>query len=124
MIKSYFTIAWRNLRRNKVISIVNIGGLMLGLTTGIIISLLLAYAFGFNKFHANYPSIHLLEMNQNFGGMLYTGNWTPAPLGPVLQKDLPALKDRVGRSFHFAVLKGRSNYLCRQLINIFGELLA
>jgi putative ABC transport system permease protein len=92
MIKSYFTIAWRNLRRNKVISIVNIGGLMLGLTTGIIISLLLAYAFGFNKFHANYPSIHLLEMNQNFGGTIYTGNWTPAPLGPVLQKDIPALK--------------------------------
>jgi hypothetical protein len=68
MIKSYFTMAWRSFRRNKVVSIVNIGGLTLGLTTGILICLLMVYAFGFDKFHANYRSIHLLEMNQNFAG--------------------------------------------------------
>ena len=65
---------------------------MLGLTTGIIICLLVVYAFGFDKFHANYKSIHLLEMNQNFAGTIYTGSWTPAPLGPVLQKEVPGLK--------------------------------
>ena len=85
-------MAWRSLRRNKVTSIINIGGLMLGLTTGIIISLLVVYTFGFDKFHANYRSIHLLEMNQNFAGTIYTGNWTPAPVGPVLQREMPALK--------------------------------
>jgi len=92
MLKSYFTMAWRSFRRNKVTSIINIGGLMLGLTTGIIICLLVVYTFGFDKFHANYKSIHLLEMNQNFAGTIYTGSWTPAPLGPVLQKEVPALK--------------------------------
>jgi hypothetical protein len=40
----------------------------------------------------NYKSIHLLEMNQNFAGTIYTGSWTPAPLGPVLQKEVPGLK--------------------------------
>src|SRR5580692_7226664 len=92
MLKSYFTIALRNFLRNKVTSIINIGGLMLGLTTGIIICLLVVYTFGFDKFHANYTSIHLLEMNQDFAGTIYTGNWTPAPLGPVLQKEVPGLK--------------------------------
>jgi len=92
MLKNYFTIAWRSFLRNKVTSVVNIGGLMLGLTTGIIICLLLVYTFGFDKFHANYRSIHLLEMNQDFAGTIYTGNWTPAPLGPILQKEIPALK--------------------------------
>lgn len=29
-------------------------------------------------------------------------------------KDLPFLQERLGRNFDFAVLKGRSNYLCRQ----------
>ena len=85
-------MAWRSFRRNKVTSIINIGGLMLGLTTGIVICLLVVYTFGFDKFHANYRSIHLLEMNQDFAGTIYTGNRTPASLGPVLQNEMPALK--------------------------------
>ncbi len=92
MLKSYFTIAWRSFHRNKVTSIVNIGGLMLGLTTGIIICLMVVYLFGFDKFHANYKSIHLLEMNQAFAGTIYTGSATPGPLGPALRKEIPGLK--------------------------------
>jgi putative ABC transport system permease protein len=64
MLKSYWTTAIRSILRNKVISIINIGGLMLGLTIGIIICLVLVYAFGFDKFHTNYKDIHLVEMNQ------------------------------------------------------------
>ena len=92
MLKSYFTIALRNFLRNKIISVVNIGGLMLGLTTGIIICLLMVYAFGADKFHANYKAIHLVEMNQNYAGNIYTGSWTPSPLGPALRSEIPALK--------------------------------
>jgi putative ABC transport system permease protein len=92
MLKSYFTMAWRTLLRNRVTSIVNIGGLMLGLTTGIVICLFIVCAFGFDKFHANYKAIHLLEMNHKYAGTIYTDNWTPAPLGPVLQNEMPALK--------------------------------
>ena len=92
MLKSYFIIAVRNFLRNKVTSIVNIGGLMLGLTTGIVISLFLIYAFEADKFHTNYKAIHLLEMNEDFAGTLYTGGLTPGPLGPALQGEIPALK--------------------------------
>ncbi len=92
MLKSYFTIALRGFLRNKVASIVNIGGLMLGLTTGIIICLMVVYLFGFDKFHANYEDIHLLEMNQVYAGTLYTGGATPGPLGPALRSEIPALK--------------------------------
>ena len=85
-------MAWRGFLQNKVTSIVNISGLMLGLTTGIVICLFIVWAFGFDKFHANYKAIHLVEMNQNFAGTIYTGNRTPGPLGPALQKEMPALK--------------------------------
>jgi putative ABC transport system permease protein len=33
MIKNYFTIAWRNLRKNKIYSILNITGLAIGLAS-------------------------------------------------------------------------------------------
>ena len=92
MLKSYFTVALRSLLRNKVSSFINLGGLLLGLTTGIVICLVLVYAFGFDKFHANYKDIHLVEMNQTFAGTIYTGNPTPGPLGPALRDEIPALK--------------------------------
>ena len=92
MLKSYFTIALRNFLRNKVISVVNIGGLMLGLTTGIIICMLMVYVFGADKFHANYKAIYLVEMNQNYAGNIYTNSWTPSPLGAALRSEIPALK--------------------------------
>jgi putative ABC transport system permease protein len=92
MLKCYLTIALRNFLRNKVISVVNIGGLMLGLTTGIIICLLMVYAFSADKFHANYKAIHLVEMNQNYAGNIYTNSWTPSPLGAALRSEIPALK--------------------------------
>ena len=92
MLKSYFIIALRNLLRNKSTSVINIGGLILGLTTGIVICLVMVYAFGFDKFHAHYKDIYLLEMNQPYAGTLYTGNETPGPLGPALQKEIPSLK--------------------------------
>jgi putative ABC transport system permease protein len=36
MIKNYLIVAWRNLLRNKVISMLNISGLALGLPTELI----------------------------------------------------------------------------------------
>lgn len=92
MFRNYFTVALRGFLRNKLTSVLNIGGLMLGLTTGIIICLWLFFEFGFDKFHPNYRDIRLVEMNQVFAGTLYTGNQTASPLGPALKSAMPALK--------------------------------
>ena len=47
MIKSYLKIAWRNLQRNKTYSLINVLGLVLGLTCGILIFSLVKYHFEF-----------------------------------------------------------------------------
>jgi hypothetical protein len=39
MIKNYFTIAWRNLLKNKVSSFINIAGLSIGMMVAILIGL-------------------------------------------------------------------------------------
>jgi putative ABC transport system permease protein len=92
MLKSYYTIALRNFLRNKIISVINIGGLMLGLTTGIVICLMLVYAFSFDKFHANYKDIHLLELNLPQAGIIRTYGSTPGPLRAAIQTTIPGLK--------------------------------
>lgn len=92
MLKSYLTIALRSLRRNKVTSLINIAGLMLGLTTGIIICLVLLYVFRLDNFHKDYKHIHLVEMNERVAGTVYTGNQTPGPLGPAIKEGVAGVK--------------------------------
>jgi putative ABC transport system permease protein len=57
MIKNYFKIALRNLRKNKGYSIINIGGLAVGMAVAILIGLWIYDEVSFDKYHKNYGSI-------------------------------------------------------------------
>jgi ABC-type antimicrobial peptide transport system permease subunit len=57
MYKSYFKIGWRNLLRNKGYSIINIGGLAIGMTVAILNALWIEYEFSFNTYFSNYDNI-------------------------------------------------------------------
>jgi putative ABC transport system permease protein len=48
MIKSYFKIAWRNLLRHKIFSIINIGGLAIGIAACLSISLYVHYELSYD----------------------------------------------------------------------------
>ncbi|PSL48369.1 FtsX-like permease family protein [Chitinophaga niastensis] len=92
MFKNYFQLGWRNLLKNKLSTIINIGGLSIGLATGIIIMLWITDEFGFNAFHAHLQDIHLLMQHQKRDGTFFTGSSTPAPLAAALRSDLPEIK--------------------------------
>src|SRR6185295_1764030 len=57
MYKSYFTVGWRNLLRNKGYSIINISGLALGMTIAILNALWIWDEFSFDKKFENYDRI-------------------------------------------------------------------
>jgi putative ABC transport system permease protein len=57
MYKSYFKISWRNLVKNKGYSSINIGGLAVGMTVAIFISLWIYDELSFNQYHKNYNDI-------------------------------------------------------------------
>lgn len=57
MLKNYFTIAWRNLSKNKVYSFINIGGLAVGMAVAILIGLWVYDEITFDKYHKNYGTI-------------------------------------------------------------------
>jgi putative ABC transport system permease protein len=48
MLKNYLKIAWRNLIRHKVFSLINIGGLTIGITACLLISLYVHYQFTYD----------------------------------------------------------------------------
>ncbi|MBK9934927.1 MAG: ABC transporter permease [Cytophagaceae bacterium] len=58
MIKNYFKIAWRNLSRNKVYSIINMLGLSIGLSAAMLILLYSKDEVSYDRFHENNPNIY------------------------------------------------------------------
>ena len=92
MIKNYFKIAFRNLVRNKVSSVINIGGLSVGLATGIIILLVIVDELSFDKFNTNLNDIHLLMKNETTGGEISTGRVMPGPLAVSVRNEIPEIK--------------------------------
>jgi len=90
MLRNYFNIAWRNLARNKGISVINIGGLALGIASSIV---LLSYI----SFQRNYDGINLakqdiyrvnLDVYQSSRLVLHSAENYSA-VGPALLHDFP-----------------------------------
>jgi len=92
MLKSYFKMACRMLAKNKLFSIINIGGLSVGLATGIILLLVITDELSYDKFHTNLKDVYVLMVNHTIGGDISTGRATPGPLAASLRNELPDIK--------------------------------
>ncbi len=58
MYKSYFLISVRNLTRNKLFSVINIFGLALSMSVGLMLIGVLADSYSYDRFHTNYSRIY------------------------------------------------------------------
>src|SRR5262249_54468401 len=64
MIKYYFLLFIRNMRRQKLFSVINLLGLTAGIVSTLIIYLYVEHEFSFDKFHKNANRIY--RINQTF----------------------------------------------------------
>jgi len=85
MIKNYFKIAWRNLIRSKGYSIINIGGLAVGMAVAMLIGLWVYDELTFDRYHKNYDRIAQVMQHANFNGKWETQVANPALMGPELR---------------------------------------
>jgi putative ABC transport system permease protein len=98
MIRNYFKMAWRNLMKNKISSVINISGLAVGLATGIIILLVIVDELSYDKFHANLKDIYLVMKNDKTENDVFTADVTPGQLAQTLRDELPDIKYAVRTS--------------------------
>src|SRR5688500_15972498 len=95
MYKSYFKIGWRNLLKNKTYSLINIGGLAIGLACCIAIGLYIWDEYSYDRFHTHHENIYRVVEQQNQAGHLYDLAVTPGPLAHVLKNR--SAERRVGK---------------------------
>src|SRR5882724_9225054 len=80
MLRNYFKIAWRNLKKNKGYSAINIIGLATGMAVALLIGLWIRDEVSFNKYHANHERIGQLMTTQTFNGEVGTGDAVSIPM--------------------------------------------
>jgi putative ABC transport system permease protein len=92
MIKNYFKVAWRNLRKNKVYSAINIAGLASGMGVAMIIGLWINDEVSANRHFKNYRTLYQVMMTQTFDGVRDAQQALPYPLGEELKSKYPDFK--------------------------------
>jgi len=99
MLKNYFKTAFRNLKRQKIYSFINITGLSLGLACCILITLYIHFELSYDSFHDKADNIYrIIEIETESGRKQFSAA-TPAPLASSLSEEFPDIA-RVVRIFH------------------------
>ena len=97
MLRSYFKIAWRNMIKDRTSSIINIGGLAVGMAVAFLIGLWIYDELRFNKNFEHYERIAQVMQNQTSNGRIGSFKGMPLPLGKELQVNY-------GRNFKYVVM--------------------
>src|ERR1700722_20315484 len=63
MLKNYLTVAWRNMRNNKVYSALNIVGLAMGMAVALLIGLWVVNQYAYDRFLPNYEQAYQVRFS-------------------------------------------------------------
>ncbi len=95
MIKNYLTTTWRNIKRNKIYSLINIFGLAVGMCCCIIIMLFVMDELSFDRFHENADRIYRLTVKRKISTGEQRDTLTPSDAAPNLIAEFPEVVDAV-----------------------------
>ena len=97
MLSNYLKIAWRNLAKNKVSSLINIVGLTVGLSACLLIGLYLQHESSFDTFQSKGNRIARVIMEYSFSGSpeAKRDNFTSTKVGPVFTRTFPEVESAV-----------------------------
>ena len=91
MFKNYFKTAFRNLRRNKIYSFINISGLSIGLACAMLIMLYVKDEVSFDKFHKNVNNIYRVVSKNKHNGTEYKDGNTGFLQGPRFKQNVSGI---------------------------------
>lgn len=97
MLKNYFKIAWRNLIRNKTLSLINILGLSLGMAFAMLIGMWIRFETSFDAFNKNSDRIAMVGKHMLINNQKSTSVAVMLPIYDELKNNYPEIK-RVTRT--------------------------
>lgn len=92
MLSSILTLTFRRFFKNLSYSFIILSGLVVGLTTAILVFLWITYEFTFDRYHPDNERVFAVLMNEAVDGSIETYDETPAPLADYLNSEIPEVE--------------------------------
>ena len=93
MIKNYITTAFRNFKRNKLFSLINISGLAIGISASLIIYLIVQYEFSYEQSRQDKDRIYRITSDIGFaGGERYKNSGVTMPMPEAVRKEVTGIE--------------------------------
>lgn len=106
MLKNYFKTTIRNLKRQKLYAVINIGGLSISIACVLLILSFIQYEFSYDRFLGNYDKVYRVYNQQ--AGNDYLGKnknaITPLQLASTMQKEHPEVKNATAFDWYTALI--------------------
>ena len=129
MFKNYLKIAWRNLLKNKGYSVINIGGLAIGMTCFLLIVMFIKNELSYDSYHEKAENIYRIVHHGSEDNLDDRWIWGNAPVGPALKADFSEVLEIVQFSGRSDILleynersfqEGNAFYADETVFNIFS----
>ena len=92
MWRNFFTVALRNISKNKVFTLINVSGLAIGLASSILILLFILKELSYDRFHEHSDRIHRLYIDGGIGEQNFRGAWTSMIMAPTFTEEIPEIE--------------------------------
>lgn len=92
MLKNYLKIALRNIRNKKFYSLLNLLGLSIGITAGVLIIIYIQDELSYDKFHPNVENKHVVGLTGKLGNQEITGIFTPPVMAGTVLEETPGVE--------------------------------
>lgn len=92
MLKNYFTIAFRNLKKQRFYTLINIMGLAIGIASCLVILMYITHELSYDKHHEAADRIYRVNCEIKFGANHMNLAVAPAPLADALRTDFPEVE--------------------------------
>jgi putative ABC transport system permease protein len=94
MINNYLKIAWRILLRQKLFSLINIFGLVIGMVACLLIVQYISFELSYDKFHQNADNIYRIKhQSYSQGNLIENLPKTYSAVGPALKAEFPEVQE-------------------------------
>ena len=106
MLRNYFTVALRQLKKQGFYSAIKIGGFALGIATCLLIALYIRFELSFDSQYSNGDRLYrVVELFKLDNGTIGKGPAMPAPFAQELEKEFPQV-ELAGRLMPYALFGG------------------
>src|SRR5215203_5417377 len=113
MYRNFIKIAWRNLLKNKMFSIINVAGLAIGLSCFMLIALYVLSELSYDRFYKASNRIYRINSDVRFGGSDLHLPVSSDIMGATLAKDYPQVEQytRVFNSAGSKMIRKEGSYI-------------